>query len=96
MASTWFDLLLGQILPDSHSSTALFGPLEGTLWFVGGRSCSFHLELITSQLLAEEFQAGTVLIPDVTIPVSICFQVGSAGLHCNVKHVKLINHKLMV
>lgn len=41
----------------------------------------------------EEFQEWTVLIPDVIIPVSICSEVGSAGLHGN---VKLINHKMML
>lgn len=43
--------------------------------------------------IVEEFQAWTVLLPDVVIPMSICFEVGSAGLHGN---VKLINHKLML
>lgn len=43
--------------------------------------------------IVEEFQEWTVLIPDVIIPVSICSEVGSAGLHGN---VKLINHKMML
>lgn len=43
--------------------------------------------------IVEEFQAWAVLIPDVIIPVSICFEVGSAGLHGN---VKLINHKMIL